>query len=279
MNTTQKVIKALAIALAAFIIFMIISSIVGLIGAITGLRFLTGLFTTDVEVEDVLQVYNVAEVKRIDIDTNIADLNILVGDEFKIEAKDVVKGFTHELNNGTLKIKEKTIKNVINTNLEGSVINIYIPKDTVFEVVEMDAGIGDTKVEELRANTMDIETGVGNVEIDYIEAKQKLDISCGVGNFEIRNSVINNLEFDAGVGHYNITSYLTGYSQIESGVGDGRITLLEFSENTHKINVEKGVGNIILNGEKMSNNSSFGNGEHYLKIEGGVGNIDINTNK
>ena len=46
MNTTQKIIKGLAIALAVFIIFNILVAIISFVGAISGITYISNLFNT-----------------------------------------------------------------------------------------------------------------------------------------------------------------------------------------------------------------------------------------
>ena len=45
--------------------------------------------------------------------------------------------------------------------------------------------------------------------------------------------------------------------------------------NNYTMKASKGIGSIVLNGNKMLDNTEYGKGEDYIKIEGGVGIIEI----
>lgn len=279
MSTFQKIIKALAIALAVFIIFSIVSGIISVIAAISGINFITDIFTIDeTELVNFSENYDVEQVTSLDIESSIAELNILKSDKLAVEANNVTDKFSAQVENGKLIIKEKTKSNItINSNVDSN-ITIYIPEGYVFETVDVETGVGKTYIESLEANIIELSIGVGNLEVDFMDAKTKADIEAGVGKLDIRNSVINSLSFEAGVGDYNITTYLTGNSKFECGVGNGNITLNDFSEDASKIRIEKGLGDIKINGQSYSDSQTYGTGVDLIEVEGGVGKIDITLN-
>ena len=90
----------------------------------------------------------------------------------------------------------------------------------------------------------------------------------------IRESVINDLDLDMGVGEINLTSSLTGKNEINAGVGNLNIDL-QGERESYKIQADKGLGAIKIDGKEISNGETFGNGENYIEVDGGIGNIDI----
>ena len=81
-----------------------------------------------------------------------------------------------------------------------------------------------------------------------------------------------------GVGETNINALLTGKSDIDAGIGNLNI-MLNGSKEDYKINTEKGIGTVRIDGDSISNNQTFGNGDNLIKIDGGIGNISIKFNK
>lgn len=232
MNTFQKIIKALAIALAVFIIFSIVSVIFGIITTITKVTFLADIITVDEsEITSFSETYNIEQITSLDIDSSIAKVEIYESDKVAVEATDITKKFSSKVEDGKLVIKEKSKTNVSINGQVNPTIKVYIPKGTIFDNIDIDSGVGDTYIESIRANTINISTGVGKLDVDYMDAKSKIDIEAGVGKINIKDSILNNLSFEAGVGEYNITTYLTGNSQFECGVGNGTITLNDFNQD------------------------------------------------
>lgn len=279
MNTFQKIIKALAIALAVFIIFSIVTIVFGIVTTIAKVTFLADLITIDKsEVINYTEEYDIEQINSLYIDSSIAKLEIYESDKIAVEATDVTKKFSSKVENGKLVIKETAKTNISINGQVNPVIKLYIPKGFVFDNVDIDSGVGDTTIESLQADVVEMSTGVGNLTIDYIDVKSKIDIESGVGKLNIKNSILNNLSFEAGVGEYNITTYLTGNSEFDCGVGNGTIVLNDFNEENSKIKIDKGLGNININGQSYSDSQVYGNGANIIDINGGVGNINITIN-
>ena len=279
MNTFQKIIKALAIALAVFIIFSIVTIVFGIVTTIAKVTFLADLITIDKsEVINYTEEYDIEQINSLYIDSSIAKLEIYESDKIAVEATDVTKKFSSKVENGKLVIKETAKTNISINGQVNPVIKLYIPKGFVFDNIDIDSGVGDTTIESLQADVVEMSTGVGNLTIDYIDVKSKIDIESGVGKLNIKNSILNNLSFEAGVGEYNITTYLTGNSEFDCGVGNGTIVLNDFNEENSKIKIDKGLGNININGQSYSDSQVYGNGANIIDINGGVGNINITIN-
>ena len=51
------------------------------------------------------------------------------------------------------------------------------------------------------------------------------------------------------------------------------------SLNDYKVKINKGIGNIKVNGEEINSNYENGKGLVSLTIEGGVGNINLTSNE
>lgn len=273
MSTSQKVIKYLAIAFAIFLVVSIIS------GIVMGVLAFTNIFVNDDTEEikyiaDYEDVFDINEVKNLDIELDIAKLNIVKSDKLGILAYNLIEDFDCEVKNGTLKILEDINMNrkVFNTE-KTPYITLYIPEDFKFENVNIKSGVGNIDVEKIDANKLEVTFGAGNFEAENITVNET-DFNGGVGELKITNSNLGILNFKAGVGETEIESTLSDSSKIECGVGNVTLSLLGEKEE-YCFDIETGLGNISLDGEKVKN-GTFGNKEaKSVNVKGGIGNIKI----
>lgn len=262
MTTLQKVIKYLAIAFAIFLTVSIIGGILSAVG------LFGGLFSSDAILEEV-KTYSVAtDIHNLDIEINAADLYIKEGDAFSVESN--LKHLKVE-EGGLLTIQETKI---FTGTYSGAVLTVYVPAGTVFDNVNLTTGASRLTIENLTSGTLDFELGAGDVSIDSLVATKSADIDGGAGRITITNGTLKDLDLDMGVGQLNLTSALTGNCQLDLGVGESNITLIGSKEN-YKLDLEKGLGNIFIDGVNVSDYGSSGNGTNKVEINGGVGSINV----
>lgn len=277
MTTMYKVVKACAIALSALIILSIASAICSAIVAMAGIDYISDFFEADNgERKFQEDTIDIETVQNLNVESGIGEFVIETSEEFKVVAENVSKNYSCKVENGTLKVIDKT-KNVLKFNDKNTPkITVYIPESFYFDTVNLDLGVGETNISSLKADRIDIDCGAGELNVDYLEAREKISIDGGVGEFTIKDSVMNDLDFDAGVGESNITAKLTGKCEIDTGVGQTIIKLIDFDESKGKITTNKGIGEIRVNGRSAKSEDSFGNGnEDIIKISGGVGEIKL----
>lgn len=277
MTTAQRIIKYIATAFALLLIFTIIS------GILTGgyaILSATGLIHADNKdsiTEDLKTISEgVTEVSKLEIDLAYTNLNIKIGDIFKVETNN--SKITFEQNNGSVKIKEKKQNWLNNNNITSNLI-IYIPEDMVqIDETNIETGAGKINIEKLNTKSLYLELGAGDVYLENIMAAEKCKIDGGIGKTELQSCKIKNLKADLGVGEFKFTGILTGKNEIDSGVGAINIKLMDSKDN-YKIEVSKGIGNITLGGQKIEEDRVYGTGDNYLKLNGGIGEIKINIEK
>ena len=263
MTTLQKVIKYLAIAFAVFLTVSIIGGILSAVGPFGG------LFSSDAVLEEVKTYSVAAEIYNLDIEINAADLLIKEGEAFSVESN--LKHLKVEEKGGLLTIQEtKEFTGTYN----GAVLTVYVPAGTVFDNVNLATGAGRLTIGNLSSGTLDFELGAGDVSIDSLVATKSADIDGGAGRITIVGGALKDLDLDMGVGQLNLTSALTGNCQLDLGVGESNITLIGSKEN-YKLDLEKGLGNISVDGVNVSDYGSSGNGTNKVEINGGVGSINV----
>lgn len=265
MTELQKVIKYLAIALAVFLIV----SIVG--GAVSVVRLVAGLFDRDSATADFISYSVSGEFHSLDIEIGVADLNIREGEAFSVESN--LKHLHVKVEDGVLKIDESEWKKSFSAYHDPA-LTVYVPAGTLFREVSMTTGAGRLTAEELSAEYLDLKLGAGEVSFGSLKATASADIEGGAGRVTISNGVLSNLDLDMGAGQLELTSALTGDCELNLGVGESRINLIG-DRDDYRLMLEKGLGSISVEGEKMPEGGRVGDGANRVKVSGGVGAIYV----
>lgn len=269
MKHSQKIIKYLAFAVALILIVMIIS------GIINGLYFAlnaVGIIKEDNIISDNYEKKDIEnKIKSLNIDLNNSNLYIKYGDELGIETNN--KDIEINNNDGYINIKDTSI-NLFNKKDKDLII--YVNNE--LDILSIDTAFGNVEIEDLVINNLNLDLGTGVVKINNINVLNEFKLDGGIGNITLSNNIINNLEADLGIGEFNYSGTLIGNNTIENGVGISNI-LLNDDYNLYTINTKKGIGKIIINGNEINNNMTYGIGENIININGGIGNVKIDFNE
>ena len=95
-----------------------------------------------------------------------------------------------------------------------------------------------------------------------------------LGKTELNSCEINNLKANIGIGEFTYSGRITEKSKIDSGVGAINIELKD-NKNNYKIALNKGIGTVTLDGQKLETDGEYGTGENHLDIDGGIGEIKV----
>jgi len=275
MNTTQKVIKYCALALALIIVASIISAALSLFGVVLG------IFDNDNDNDRVsenfteLDISNLESVRSLKIEMDATNIEIVEGDGFKVETNN--KNVKCSVNNGVLKVYER-IRGLIkiNTTVKAGV-TLTVPKGFEFDEVTVSSGAGKIYIEKLSTKELSFDLGAGKVTVDDISVSDSATIEGGAGDFDINSGSIRDLDFDIGVGNTDVTLALNGDCELNMGIGNFELTLTG-EKDTYAIDVDKGLGNVTLDGKSMRDGDVYGNGNAKIEIDGGIGNINVDFN-
>ena len=269
MTTIQKVIKYLALAFAIFLIVTIISGILGALYALSGVL---GLQKEDKTIKDEMSMINFenSEVATLDIDVAFTNLIIKKGDNLIAETNN--KDINCKQNNQNLQIKEKQ-HSLFSRNDKGDLV-VYIPENLEFEKVKINAGAGKIQIENINTKNLYLELGAGETTIEKLSVTDDCKIESGAGKVSILSGNMNELNLDMGVGKFEVTSAITGNSKINAGIGNLELNIQGKKEN-YTIKADKGIGSIKIDGKEVSDDVTYGDGENTIKIDGGIGSIKV----
>lgn len=263
MTDFQKIVKYIAMGFAALLAVSIIGGIIHAVG------IFGGFVVNDATTED-MRTYSVSSpISSLYVDINAADITVKEGTAFSVESN--LKYLTVEEKNGLLSIKEQK---KLFQEYNHSVLVLTLPAGTVFENAELKTGAGRLIADSLSAKTLDCDFGAGEIQIAHLSASSKADIDGGAGKITISGGSIHGLDFDMGVGQLNFTALLTGQCELDLGVGESNITLLG-SKADYALDIEKGLGNITVDGNNVTDFGSSGNGQNKVELNGGIGAINV----
>jgi DUF4097 and DUF4098 domain-containing protein YvlB len=268
MTNFQKVIKYAAMAFAIFLTVSIIGGILSVLG-------LFGRFFGDETAVGDLKTYEISsEINVLEVNISAADFTIKQGEIFSVESD--LKYLTVKDKGGVLTIKDKGNKrfNITPYTITEATLTLYIPANTVFEKAVVNTGAGRLTVDYLSADMMNFELGAGEVKIDTLIAKSSVNINGGAGKITISDGSLHNLDLEMGIGQLNLTSSLIGENEFELGIGETNITVIG-NKDDYKISIDKGLGNVRIDGTSVSDIRNFGNGNNTIDISGGIGDINL----
>lgn len=194
--------------------------------------------------------------------------------KFEVKTNDPDVKFYHE--NSIVKIKsDKTFSWHLSNSSRGTII-IYLPNEFNISELDLNLGAGKIDIDKLFVETLLMDLGAGTMTAKEINVYEKATINGGAGNININSGTINNLNLKLGAGNASIQSDLTGSNTLTTGVGKLNLGLSRSKDN-YRFDINKGLGNIILNDFDVSEDTLIGDGETKIKINGAVGNIIINT--
>ena len=221
---------------------------------------------------DEMRSYEVAtEIHSLDIHLNAADFVIEYGETFGVESN--LKYLSVSERNGVLTIVDNKTKG--NRSYKNAKLTLYIPRDTVFDDVNIETGAAKMTAETLSTASLELKLGAGDVCIKQLNVTSRADIEGGAGAITVSGGTLNNLKLEMGVGELNLTVALLGNNEFDFGIGESNLTVLG-NKKDYRIDIEKGLGAVTVDGKKVTNFGTSGNGQHSLEIEAGIGAINLN---
>ncbi len=272
MSGIQKIIKYCALAFAFSLIVLIISSILLGINSLSN-AFISNDNKENTDNKDVVDLnVPVLNIYELDIDLKASNLTIKEGNNLKAETTNKNIKVTQKGN--TLTIKEKN-NSLLKNN--GGNLTIHVPKDYIFNKVDIEMGAGNLDIFDLTSRELELDLGAGKSVINNLNVLNNATLDGGVGSIDINGGVINNLKLEVGVGSVNLSSIIKGSSYIDSGIGKLNLNILDSFSN-YRVSLDKGIGSAKLNGNNMEDNIVYGTGYNIININGGIGSIFVNFN-
>lgn len=235
MTEMQKIIKYCALALAVFLIFIIVTTIANVGYNILEKTDLINDSNSKLLKNNIVISNNESEIREIDIDIKSSNIILKTAENFKVETNN--KDIKYSYEDGKVLIKQNNVnKWYLNKNNNSKLI-FYIPNEISLEKINLNNNVGDVKID-----------------------------------FE----KISNLNIDLDVGDIFVKSMLGGKNIIKSNIGDINLEL-SLKQEDYKFEIDKDIGEVKLNNNKIKRDKITGNSNNNLKIKTNIGDIKINT--
>lgn len=235
MTEIQKIIKYCALALAVFLIFIIVTTIANVGYNILEKTDLINDSNSKLLKNNIVISNNESEIREIDIDIKSSNIILKTAENFKVETNN--KDIKYSYEDGKVLVKQNNVnKWYLNKNNNSKLI-FYIPSEISLEKINLNNNVGDVKID-----------------------------------FE----KISNLNIDLDVGDIFVKSMLGGKNIIKSNIGDINLEL-SLKQEDYKFEIDKDIGEVKLNNNKIKRDTITGDRNNNLKIKTNIGDIKINT--
>lgn len=192
--------------------------------------------------------------ENVDLEVDAVDVDIVLGNENKIEARNIVQNdvcVNYEGNKTNIKIK--------NHNHRKSYVRIVLNSKQKINELELDVDAGSVDMESIILN--------------------KLDLSCDAGEIEVKDIQCNDSKFDVDAGSISIDGILKKFVQIDCNAGDVKVNM-QHPKNSFSYRIKSNVSDIILDQQsfnEVSVDKDVHVGTPYLfDIQCNAGSVEIN---
>lgn len=273
MRTAQKLIKAFAIFLASIIILTIFGAIISGVALVGSLIDDEWVWNND-NSEWVSNDFDDESINKLDINVKATSLKIRIDsvmqDDVRIETNnEYIDSWTTDRE---LHIVERS-HGLFGWGGAGEVI-LYLKKDLQFDHVRIEVGAGALRVDALTAKELSVDLGAGKASLDNLKVSERTKIEGGAGTLAITNSELAQADISVGTGKGDIQAKFVGNSKVDSGVGKLDLELLGKARD-YRLDIDKGIGSVTLNNQKLSDGASWGEGKNRIDINSGVGAVEI----
>ena len=272
MMRSQKIIKGLAILLASFLIFLIVSLIFNFTFFL--LRETGNFNKNDHNLDNLVTLSDGDEISSLKIDLKNVDLNIKSGSKFSVFTNSSNVKYIN--NSSNIIIKEKKLSDFFPRSSR-KVVVIYLPSSLKeMRNISIDLGFGDVYISDFNVKNLYLSLGFGNVNIDNLNISNKTVIDSGIGDVYIKSSKLNNFSLDVGIGQVKVNSLISGNNKFDIGIGNLNLNLLS-RQIDYKIDVNGGIGNVSFNNKSAPLDVVIGHGDNHIEVDSGIGSIFIKT--
>jgi DUF4097 and DUF4098 domain-containing protein YvlB len=149
------------------------------------------------------QDFNNSEIDNLKIDGGIMDVKVEKGESFQFNVKYLKKRKpTIEVKGKTLNFDSKT-KDLSNNDKKLS-LEIILPTGKEFIDFKLTQSNGGAKIQELKTQSLTIDSGNGNIEIEKLTTTKASSISSGNGSVELSDLTVPGLNISVANGDISV---------------------------------------------------------------------------
>lgn len=233
MTEMQKIIKYCALALAIFLIFIIVTTIANVGYNILEKTDLINNSNSKLLKNNIVISNNESEIREIDIDIKSSNIILKTAKNFKVETNN--KDIKYSYEDGKVLIKQNNVNKWYFNKNNNSKLIFYIPSEISLEKVNLNNNVGDVKIDFEKISNLNIDLDVGDIFVKSM-LSGKNTIKSNIGDINLELSLKQEdykFEFDKDIGEVKLNNnnikrdIITGNSnnnlKIKTNIGDIKI--------------------------------------------------------
>lgn len=233
MTEIQKIIKYCALALAIFLIFIIVTTIANVGYNILEKTDLINDSNSKLLKNNIVISNNESEIREIDIDIKSSNIILKTAENFKVETNN--KDIKYSYEDGKVLIKQNNVNKWYFNKNNNSKLIFYISSEMSLEKVNLNNNVGDVKIDFEKISNLNIDLDVGDIFVkSMLSGKNTIKSNIGDINLELSLKQENyKFEFDKDIGEVKLNNNkikrdtITGNSnnnlKIKTNIGDIKI--------------------------------------------------------
>lgn len=233
MTEMQKIIKYCALALAIFLIFIIVTTIANVGYNIIEKTDLINNSNSKLLKNNIVISNNESEIREIDIDIKSSNIILKTAKNFKVETNN--KDIKYSYEDGKVLIKQNNVNKWYFNKNNNSKLIFYIPSEISLEKINLNNNVGDVKIDFEKISNLNIDLDVGDIFVkSMLSGKNIIKSNIGDINLELSLKQENyKFEFDKDIGEVKLNNNkikrdtITGNSnnnlKIKTNIGDIKI--------------------------------------------------------
>lgn len=206
MTEIQKIIKYCALALAVFLIFIIVTTIANVGYNILEKTDLINDSNSKLLKNNMVISNNESEIREIDIDIKSSNIILKTAENFKVETNN--KDIKYSYEDGKVLIKQNNVnKWYLNKNNNSKLI-FYIPNEISLEKINLNNNVGDVKIDFEKISNLNIDLDVGDIFVKSMLGGKNI-IKSNIGDINLELSLKQEdykFEFDKDIGEVKLNN-------------------------------------------------------------------------
>ena len=233
MTEMQKIIKYCALALAIFLIFIIVTTIANVGYNILEKTDLINNSNSKLLKNNIVISNNESEIREIDIDIKSSNIILKTAKNFKVETNN--KDIKYSYEDGKVLIKQNNVNKWYFNKNNNSKLIFYIPSEISLEKINLNNNVGDVKIDIEKISNLNIDLDVGDIFVKSMLSGKNI-IKSNIGDINLELSLKQEdykFEFDKDIGEVKLNNNkikrdtITGNSnndlKIKTNIGDIKI--------------------------------------------------------
>lgn len=206
MTEIQKIIKYCALALAIFLIFIIVITIANVGYNILEKTDLINDSNSKLLKNNIVISNNESEIREIDIDIKSSNIILKTAENFKVETNN--KDIKYSYEDGKVLIKQNNVnKWYLNKNNNSKLI-FYIPNEISLKKINLNNNVGDVEIDFEKISNLNIDLDVGDIFVkSMLGGKNIIKSNIGDINLELLLKQEDyKFEFDKDIGEVKLNN-------------------------------------------------------------------------